>query len=137
MPSRLNHGGIGGGLAGMLREARRHVRYKIKEGMLAAFSLPGTLKIVVGHIIDISESGLALRHRDEITRPLSKAELILMGHERSGEPAFEIPAKLVYEQEQDEGYRSGFQFGDLSQGQVSQLASFIRSNIEPIAVQPC
>jgi c-di-GMP-binding flagellar brake protein YcgR len=121
----------------MLREARRHVRYRIKEGMLAAFSLPGTLKIVVGHIIDISESGLALRHRDEITRSLSKAELILMGHERSGEPAFEIPAKLVYEQEQDEGYRSGFQFGDLSQGQVSQLASFIRSNIEPIAVQPC
>jgi c-di-GMP-binding flagellar brake protein YcgR len=118
----------------MGRETRRHVRFKIKSGMLAALSLPGTLRVIVGHIVDISESGLALRHKDEITRPLSKTELILMGHEHSEEPTFEIPAMLVYEQEQGEGYRSGFQFGDLSQGQISQLASFIQSNIEPIAV---
>jgi c-di-GMP-binding flagellar brake protein YcgR len=118
----------------MHREARRHVRYKVKGGMLAALPVPGTLKVIVGQIIDISENGLALGHKDEITRPLGKAELILMGHERSEDPTFEIPARLIYEKEHGEGYRSGFQFGDLSQWQVSQLASFIQSNIEPLAV---
>ncbi len=118
----------------MSREARRHVRYKMKDGMLAALPLPGTLKVIVGQIMDISKNGVALRHKDKIARPLSKAELILMGHEQSEEPAFEIPARLVYEKEQGEGYRSGFEFGDLSQGQILQLASFIQSNIEPIGV---
>jgi c-di-GMP-binding flagellar brake protein YcgR len=102
--------------------------------MLAALSLPGTLKVIVGQIVDISESGLALRHKDEIARPLSKAEIILMGHEHSEEPAFEIPARLVYEKELGEDYRSGFQFGNLSQGQILQLESFIKSNVEPIAI---
>jgi len=118
----------------MTRESRRYARYKMKAGMLAALSLPGTLKVIVGQIIDISANGLALRHKDRIARPLSSAELILMGHEQSEDPAFEIPVRLVYEQEQEEGYRSGFQFGDLSQGQIAQLTSFIRSNIEQIAV---
>jgi c-di-GMP-binding flagellar brake protein YcgR len=118
----------------MQREVRQHVRYKMKDGMLAVLPLPGTLKAIVGQIIDISESGLALWHKDEIARSLSKAELILMGHEQSEDPTFEIPARLVYEQEQGEGYRSGFQFADLSQGQMSQLASFIQSNIEPIVM---
>ncbi len=118
----------------MHREVRRHVRHKMKDGMLAVLPLPGTLKVIVGQIIDISENGLALRHKDEIAMSLGKAELILMGHEHSEGPTFEIPARLVYEQEQREGYRSGFQFGDLSQGQMSALASFIHSNIEPIGM---
>jgi hypothetical protein len=67
----------------MHREARRHVRYKMKDGMLAVLPLPGTLKTIVGQILDISESGLALRHKDEIPMPMSKAELVLMGHEQS------------------------------------------------------
>jgi len=115
-------------------EARRHVRYKVKAGMLAALSVPGTLKVIVGQIINISENGLALRHKDGIKRSLVKAELILMGHEQSEEPAFEVPVRLVYEQEQGEGYRSGFQFSELSQRQMSKLASFIQSNVESIAV---
>jgi hypothetical protein len=115
-------------------DARRKVRYKMRDGMLAALPLPGTLKVIVGQIVDISENGLALRHKDEIARPLTQAEIILMGHEHSEEPAFEIPARLVYEKEQGEGYRSGFQFGALSQGQMSQLTSFIKSNAESIAI---
>ena len=116
----------------MHRDQRQHVRYKMKDGMLAVVALPGTIKTIVGQIIDISKSGLALRHNDEIAMSLSKAELILMGHEDSEDAAFEIPARLVYEKEQSEGYRSGFQFADLSQGQMLQLASFIQSNIEPV-----
>ncbi len=123
-----------GGTAQMHCEARQHVRYKMKEGMLAALPVPGTLKVIVGQILDISEKGLALRHKDEIAIGPEIAGLLLMGHERSAVDAFEIPAKLVYEREQEEGYRSGFQFDDLSQGQISQLASFIESNIESIAI---
>jgi c-di-GMP-binding flagellar brake protein YcgR len=119
----------------MEQEIRQHVRYKMRDGMLAVLPLPGTLKAIVGQIIDISESGLALRHKDEIAMPLSKADLILMGHEQSEDPTFEISARLVYEQEQGGNYRSGFQFGDLSQGQMSQLVAFIQSNIEPIEAQ--
>ena len=85
----------------MHREVRRHVRHKMKDGMLAVLPLPGTLKVIVGQIIDISENGLALRHKDEIAMSLGKAELILMGHEHSEGPTFEIPARLVYEQEQE------------------------------------
>lgn len=85
-------------------EVRRYVRHKMKGGMLAALPLPGTLKVIVGQIIDISESGLALRHKDEIAMSLNKAELILMGYEQSEEPTLEIPARLVYEQQQGEGY---------------------------------
>jgi c-di-GMP-binding flagellar brake protein YcgR len=118
----------------MHHELRQHVRYKMKHGMLAVLPLPGKIKVIVGQIVDISESGLALRHTDEIAMSLGKTELILMGHEESEDPTFEIPARLVYEKEQAEGYRSGFQFDDLSGEQMSQLAYFIQSNIEPTAM---
>jgi c-di-GMP-binding flagellar brake protein YcgR len=118
----------------MHHELRQHVRYKMKEGMLALLPLPGQIRVIVGQIIDISESGLALRHTDEIAMSLSKTELILMGHEESEDPTFEIPARLVYEQEQAEGYRSGFQFDDLSQEQRAQLDFFIQSNIDSLAI---
>jgi c-di-GMP-binding flagellar brake protein YcgR len=121
------------GALGRSREGRRHVRYKIKSGTLAALPLPGTLKVIVGQIIDMSEGGLALKHKDEITKPLNNVEIILMGHEQSGGPAFELPARFVYELEQGEDYRSGFQFGDLSKGQISRLDSFIQSNIDSVA----
>ena len=118
----------------MHRDLRRHPRYKMKNGMLALLPLPGQIRVIVGQIIDISKSGLALRHSDEISVSLGKAELILMGHEESEGPTLEIPARLVYEQEQAEGYRSGFQFDELSSEQMSQLNFFIRSNIEPLAI---
>ncbi|MHC1728986.1 MAG: PilZ domain-containing protein [Syntrophobacteraceae bacterium] len=133
MPWFWNALGQGGSWA-MHREVRQHVRYKMKDGMLAVLHLPGTLKTIVGQILDISEGGLALRHKDQIAMSLTRAELILMGHEQSEDPTFDIHARLVYEQEQGENYRSGFQFGDLSPGQMSQLRFFIQSNIEPIAV---
>lgn len=117
-----------------MREARRKIRYKMKKGMLAALSVPGTLKVIIGQIIDISEAGLALRHGDEISSELNEAGLMLMGHEQSEEPVIEIPARLVYEQELEGGYRSGFQFAELSQGQISRLTTFIESNMESIAV---
>ncbi len=112
-------------------EARRHIRYKMRDGMLAALPVPGTLKVIVGQIMNMSENGLAIRHKDRIAMKLNKAELVLMGHERPDDPMLEIPARLVYEKNLGEGYRSGFQFGELSQGQTSQLASFIQSNVEP------
>lgn len=111
-------------------ELRQHVRYKMKDGLLAALPVPGKLKIIVGQIINISENGLALRHKDQIATPIDRAELLLMGHERPDGSVLEIPARLIYEKDVGEAYRSGFQFGDLSQGQTSQLASFIQSNVE-------
>ena len=118
----------------MRPDARQHVRYKVKDGILAVLPLPGKFTSIVGHIIDISESGLALRHTDEIPAPLKNADLILMGHEDPKDPTPQIPARLIYEKEQGGGYRSGFQFDGLSRRQMSQLACFIQSNIEPITV---
>ncbi len=115
-------------------EARQHVRYRLKKGMLAALPVHGTLKVIVGQILDISENGLALRHKDEISIGRKEAGLLLMGHEQSQAPAFEIPVTIVYEREQEEGYRSGFRFSDLSQGQMSRLTAFIRSNTESTAI---
>ncbi len=115
-------------------EAREYVRYKMKYGILAALPVPGTLKVVIGEIIDISANGLALSHEDEITTSHKGAELVLMGQEQFDNPAFEVPARLVYEKDLGEAYRSGFQFGALSQSQTSRLASFIQSNVESIAV---
>ncbi len=112
-------------------DIRGHVRYKMKNGMLAVLPLPGQFRSIVGHIVDISGSGLALRHTDEIPVHLKRGDLILMGHEDREDQVLEIPARLVYEKEQAEGYRSGFQFGELSSEQVSQLACFIQSNVEP------
>ncbi len=111
-------------------QVREHVRYKMKDGKLAALPVPGTLKVIIGRIIDISENGLPLWHKDEIATAVNKADLVLMGHEHSDDPVFEVPARLVYEKDLGGAYRSGFQFGDLSQTQTSQLASFILSNIE-------
>ena len=118
----------------MSLKTREHVRYRMKDGILAALPVPGTLKVIIGQIIDISENGLALRHKDEIGTALNKAELVLMGHEQDDYPAFEIPARLVYEKDIGGAFRSGFQFSDLSHRQTSQLTSFIESNIELIAV---
>jgi len=118
----------------MNHDLRKQTRYRMRNGMLAVLPLPGQTRTIVGQIVDISESGLALKHTDEIAMSLNRAELILMGHEESVDPTFEIPARLVYEKEQGEGYRSGFRFDDLSREQMYQLSCFIRSNIEPIAV---
>ncbi|MGA2223983.1 MAG: PilZ domain-containing protein [Syntrophobacteraceae bacterium] len=115
-------------------QTREHIRYKMKDGILAALPVPGTLKVIIGQIIDISEKGVALSHKDEITTSLNGAELVLMGHEQPDKPVFGVPARLVYEKELGETYRSGFQFGALSQSQTSRLASFLQSNIESIAV---
>jgi c-di-GMP-binding flagellar brake protein YcgR len=106
----------------------------MKDGMLAVLPLPGKIRTIVGQIIDISESGLALRHADEIPMPMKKADLILMGHEQLEDPTLEISARLIYEKEQGEGFRSGFQFDDLSGEQMSQLACFIQSNMEPVTI---
>ena len=78
-------------------EAREHVRYKMKDGILAALPVPGTLKVIIGRIIDISVNGLALSHEDEIATSLNGAELVLMGREQFDKPVFEVPARLVYE----------------------------------------
>ena len=118
----------------MTFEARQNVRYKMKDGILAALHVPGTLKVIIGQMVDISENGLALRHKDKIGTVLGKAELVMMGHEQPDYPVFEFPARLVYEKDIGGAFRSGFQFGDLSQSQTYQLASFIESNIESIAV---
>lgn len=115
-------------------EAREHVRYKMKDGILAALPVPGTLKVIIGRIIDISVNGLALSHEDEIATSLNGAELVLMGREQFGKPVFEVPARLVYEKDLGGDYRSGFQFGALSHSQTCRLASFIECNIESIAV---
>ena len=115
-------------------ESREHVRYKTRDGILAALPVPGTLKVIVGQIIDISENGLALSHKDEIATSLNDGGLVLMGHEQFDNPLFEVPARLVYEKNLGEAYRSGFQFGVLSHSQTSRLASFIQSNVESKAV---
>jgi hypothetical protein len=115
-------------------EAREHVRYRMKDGILAALPVPGTLKVIIGQIIDISENGLAISHEDEIAKNLNGAELVLMGHEQFDNPVFEVPARLVYEKDLGGDYRSGFQFGALSNSQTSRLASFIQCNVESIAV---
>jgi hypothetical protein len=106
----------------------------MKDGILAALPVPGTLKVIIGQMIDISANGFALRHKDEIGTGVNKAGLVLMGHEQPEYPVFEFPARLVYEKDIGGAFRSGFQFGDLSRNQTSQLAYFIESNIESIAV---
>src|SRR5208283_678108 len=115
-------------------QTREHIRYKMKGGILAALPVPGTLKVIIGQIIDISENGVALSHKDEIATSLNGAELVLMGHEQPDNPVFEVPARLVYEKELGGAYRSGFQFGALSRSQASRLASFIQFNVDSIAV---
>ena len=126
--------GSSGGSPRMSFESREHIQYKMKDGILAALPVPGTLKVIVGQIIDISENGSAFSHKYEIATSLNGGELVLMGHEQSDKPVFGVPARLVYEKELGETYRSGFQFGALSQSQTSRLASFLQSNIESIAV---
>ncbi len=115
-------------------QTREHFRYKMKDGILAALPVPGTLRVIIGQIIDISEKGVALSHKDEIATSLNGAELVLMGHEQPDNPVFEVPARLVYEKELGEAYRSGFQFGALSRSQTSRLATFIQFNVDSIAV---
>ena|SRR5208282_2516751 len=119
-----------GGSSTMTSEARKHVRYALKEGILAALSLPGTLQLIIGQIIDVSESGLALRHGDQIATTAPTAELFLIGRERLEDSEFNVTARLVYDQDLGTGHRSGFEFRDLTENQASRLASFIRFNME-------
>lgn len=109
-------------------EARKHVRYKVKDGTLAALSLPGKLRLTIGRVLDISENGVAFLHTDEIASAADKAELALLGYGLSQTPDLKFPARFIYRRKLDNGYRSGFEFTDLSKDQVSRLISFIQSN---------
>lgn len=115
-------------------QRREHTRYKTKPGILAAVPVSGTLTVIVGQVIDISENGLGLRHEDKIATSIDRSQLVLMGHEQCDYPVFEIPARLVYEKNVGENHRSGFQFDKLSKHQRSQLTSFIESNAESMTV---
>ncbi len=121
----------------MQLETRRHVRYKVKDGTLAALSVPGKLKLTIGPVLDISKGGLALMHTDEISAEPEKAELVLLGHDESKTSELRFPARFIYRQKLQKGYRSGFEFKNLSGDQISLLASFIESNSSSaISVEP-
>ncbi len=118
-------------------ETRRYVRYKVKVGTLAALSVPGKLKLTIGPVLDISQGGLALMHTDEMAADPDKAELVLLGHGESKISDLKFPARFIYRQKLEKGYRSGFEFKDLSDDQISLLASFIEGNSsQAISVEP-
>ena len=113
-------------------ERRRHPRYHLPEGGIALLTVTGPYSTVVGHILDISISGLSFRYvADEpisdgpskITIALPDSKYYL--RELPIEPVsdFEI-AKIPFGSISPR--RHSIKFGRLTDGQRDQLEHFIR-----------
>ena len=114
----------------MNKDVRRHPRYGIKGGMLVVLSVSVDNGSTAAEILDMSENGLALMHDDELAAVPDKAEILLIGPETSNESLLKIFASLIYQKKLEQGFRSGFEFIDLSRDETSWLQNFIKRNIK-------
>ena len=110
-------------------EARKHLRFRMKDGILAALTVAGTIMLTVGQIRDMSADGLTVIHTDEVPIAPGMADMLLLGYGGSQAPDLNIPARFIHQKNTENGFRYGFEFGDLSREQRTRVSAFIQSNV--------
>ena len=115
-----------------LVERRKHIRYRAKEGALAAVR-PQYVKI--GQIIDISRGGLAFRYTvtDSQGNESHELDIFLIGEVfHLNRVPFKIISDLRINKKSSPSSlrmrRCGVQFGELTQNQIHELEYFIRKH---------
>jgi hypothetical protein len=112
-------------------ERRRHKRFPIRHGGIALVTPPGPSSTVVGHILDISLSGLSFRYVSDEGLSRSASEVTIASAENQfylrrlpiqTVSDFEI-AKMPFGTMSPR--RHSLKFRELSDGQTSQLEDFI------------
>ncbi len=112
-------------------ERRRHKRFKVEDGGVALLTPPGPRSTIVGHIIDISMTGLSFRYvADDVrlgpscalTIALAEHEFYLRNLPIETVSDFEI-ARVPFGSMSPR--RHSLRFGELSEEQTSHLEHFI------------
>jgi hypothetical protein len=112
-------------------ERRRHKRFHIHDGGIALVTPPGPCSTIVGHILDISLSGLSFRYvsdeglnerASEVTIASAENQFYLRRLPIQTISDFEI-AKMPFGTMSPR--RHSLEFGELTDGQTSQLQRFI------------
>ena len=115
-------------------ERRRHKRFHVRDGGIALVTPPGPSSTVVGHILDISLSGLSFRYvsdeginerASEVTIASAENQFYLRRLPIQTISDFEI-AKMPFGTMSPR--RHSLEFGELTDGQVSQLEHFIMNH---------
>ncbi len=119
----------------MSAEKRKHPRFHVKYGALAALRKPGELMTKIGLVEDISEGGLGFAHVGKWEWPDGRMELEIAGHEMAAASMGRISCKLVHKDVVDidafdplETVHCGLQFEELSENQSAALKQIIKMN---------
>jgi hypothetical protein len=115
-------------------ERREHKRFRVKEGIFAAFKPHWLRSTILGEIVDIGRGGLALHYipdTKQSDRPY-KLKILLADGSFSLD---KIPARTISDFEIEKRFsfgsipikRCGVQFGDLTPSQFSLLEHFIQN----------
>jgi hypothetical protein len=113
-------------------ERRRYKRFRVKEGIFAAFRPHWLRSIIVGEIIDISRGGLALHYIPGPKQSNRAYKLRILVADGSF-CLSKIPSWTISDLEIEKRFsfgsmparRSGVQFGELTPAQLSLLEYFI------------
>lgn len=117
----------------MLIKRRKNKRFPVK---VSAFATLGPHFTVLGEIVDISRSGLAFCHISEKQQPEVAPVLDTFLHIFSSDMSFSllgVPIKAIsdFEMKNKIGFnpmwRRGVAFGEMTEGQKSQLEYFIQN----------
>ena len=115
-------------------ERRKHKRFRVKEGIFAAFRPHWLSSTILGEIVDIGRGGLALHYipdTKQSNRPY-KLKILLADGSFS---LSKLPARTISDFEIEKTFsfgsislkRCGVQFGDLAPSQLSLLEYFIQN----------
>jgi hypothetical protein len=115
-------------------ERRQHKRFRLRDGGIALMTPPGPYSTIVGHILDISTTGLSFRYLSDEALGTRAFEVTIASAENKAYVRrlpiqtvsdFEI-AKMPFGTMSPRRY--GLQFDQLTEDQASNLQRFIVSH---------